>query len=200
MPPTGHDTVSEPGVGHLSTRSNERFETLYRAHSLDVLGYCARRTSREDAKDAAAEVFMVTLRRIDDVPDGDRTLPWLYTVAKNVISNRNRSSRRRLRLVARVADETDQTVPGPETQVVRHSEHERLIAALDKLSDKDREILRLVEWDGLSREEVAEMFFVSRAAIDQRISRAYKRLSRMLGVPQRETSATPAPMEQGGEV
>lgn len=129
----------------MSTRSNERFEALYLAHSLDVLGYCARRTSREEAKDAASEVFVVALRKIDDVPDGDRTLPWLYTVAKNVIYNHNRSSRRRLRLVARVADDTDQTVPGPETQVVRHSEHERLIAALEKLPDKDREILRLVE-------------------------------------------------------
>jgi len=199
MPSSGHDTVSEPGVGQVSTRSNERFEALYRAHSLVLLGYCARRTSREDAKDAAAEVFMVALRRIDDVPAGDRALPWLYTVAKNVINNRNRSSRRHLRLVARVADETDQAVPGPETQVVRHSEHERLLAALEKLSDKDREILRLVEWEGISREEVAEMFFISRAAIDQRISRAYKRLSRMLGVPEREKSTTPVPTEQGGE-
>lgn len=183
----------------MSTRSNERFEELYRAHALDVLGYCARRTSREDAKDAAADVFVVALRRIDDVPQGDRTLPWLYTVAKNVIYNRNRSSRRRLRLAARIADDADQTVPGPETQVVRHSEEERLIAALEKLSDKDREILRLVEWEGLSREHVAEMFFISRAAIDQRISRAYKRLSRTLGVPQRETSTTPVPFDQGGE-
>jgi RNA polymerase sigma-70 factor (ECF subfamily) len=183
----------------MSTRSNERFEALYRAHSLDVLGYCARRTSREEAKDAASEVFVVALRKIDEVPGGDRTLPWLYTVAKNVIYNRNRSARRRLRLAARVADDTDQTVPGPEIQVVRYSEHERLIAALEKLSDRDREILRLVEWEGVSREHVAEMFFVSRAAIDQRISRAYKRLSRMLGVRQRETSTTPVPLEQGGE-
>ena len=183
----------------MSRNTNDRFEALYRAHSLDVLGYCARRTSHEDAKDAASEVFMVALRRIDDMPEGDRTLPWLYTVAKNVISNRNRSSRRRLRLAAKVADDTDRTVPGPEPQVVRNSEHERLIAALEKLSNKDREILRLVEWEGLSREQVAEMFFVSRAAIDQRISRAYKRLSRILGVPQRETSTTPVPMEQGGD-
>ena len=142
---------------------------------------------------------MVALRRIDELPEGDRVLPWLYTVAKNVISNRNRSTRRRLRLASKVADATDLTVPGPETQVVRNSEHERLIAALEKLSAKDREILRLVEWEGLSREQVAEMFFVSRAAIDQRISRAYKRLSRILGVPQRETSTTPVPMERGGE-
>jgi RNA polymerase sigma-70 factor (ECF subfamily) len=78
-------------------------------------------------------------------------------------------------------------------------QHERLIAALEKLSDKDRDILRLVEWEGLTREQVAEMFFIPRVAIDQRITRAYKRLSRMLGVPQRETSTTPVPTEQGGE-
>jgi DNA-directed RNA polymerase specialized sigma24 family protein len=98
----------------MNRSPNDRFEALYRAHSLDVLGYCARRTSHEEAKDAASDVFMVALRRIDDMPEGDRVLPWLYTVAKNVISNRNRSTRRRLRLASKVADAADLTVPGPE--------------------------------------------------------------------------------------
>jgi predicted DNA-binding protein (UPF0251 family) len=71
--------------------------------------------------------------------------------------------------------------------------------ALEKLPDKDREILRLVAWECLSREQVAAMFFVSRSAIDQRISRAYKRLGRTLGVPEREPRTAPVPADEGGE-
>ena len=176
-----------------------RFESLYRAHAADVLGYCARRTSREEANDAASEVFVVALRRIDDVPEGEAALPWLYTVARNVLKNTSRSGRRRLRLTAKLSTTHDRSVPGPEPQVVRNSEHEELLGALAKLPDKDREILRLVEWEGLTREQVADMFFVSRAAIDQRISRSYRKLARAMGVAPSDPRTAPVPAEEGGE-
>ncbi len=176
-----------------------RFESLYRAHAADVLGYCARRVGRHDAQDAASEVFVVALRRIDDVPHGDEALPWLYTVARNVVRNRDRASRRRLRLTTKLHSTSERSVPGPEPQVVRNEEHRDLVRALDSLPTKDQEVLRLVEWEGLSREQVADMFFVSRAAIDQRISRAYKKLSRTLGVPPTDPRTAPVPNERGGE-
>jgi RNA polymerase sigma-70 factor (ECF subfamily) len=132
----------------METNNEARFDALYREHAVDVLGCCARRTSREDAKDAASEVFVVALRKIDTVPLGEGALPWLYSVAKNVLRNRARSTRRRGRLALKLEGAGDETVEGPEPQVVRHSEHERLIRALEKLSSKDQEILRLVEWEG----------------------------------------------------
>ena len=182
----------------MGTDNDPRFDALYREHAVDVLGYCARRTGREEAKDAASEVFVIALRKIDTVPPSDGSLPWLYSVAKNVLRNRARSTRRRGRLALKLEGAGSETVEGPEPQVVRHSEHERLVEALETLNAKDQEILRLVEWEGLSREQVAEMFFVSRAAIDQRISRAYKRLARTLGVPN-TTHTAPVPMKEGGE-
>ncbi len=68
------------------------------------------------------------------------------------------------------ARDRESLVPTP--GLTQPPQHERLIAALEKLSDKDRDILRLVEWEGLTREQVAEMFFIPRVAIDQRITRA----------------------------
>jgi hypothetical protein len=43
------------------------------------------------------------------------------------------------------------------------------------------------------------MFFVSRAAIDKRITRAYKKMARSLGVPQPDLLTTPVTIEEGGE-
>ena len=143
-------------------------------------------------------MFVIALRKIDQVPPGDGALPWLYSVAKNVLRNRARSARRLGRLALKLEGVESETVEGPAPQVVRNTEYDRLIKALETLNDKDREILRLVEWEGLSREQVAEMFFVSRAAIDQRISRAYKRLARTLGIPNK-THTAPVPIEEGGE-
>jgi RNA polymerase sigma-70 factor (ECF subfamily) len=184
----------------MGAHRDERFEELYRMHAAQVLAYCARRIGIAEAQDAAADVFVVVLRRIDDVPGGDRTLPWIYTVAGNVLRNRGRAHRRWLRLGAKLASTAERSTPGPEPQVVQNAEYERLAEALAQLSAKDQEILRLVEWEGLTREQVAEMFFVSRAAIDQRVSRAYKRLARTLGPSYREPHAAPVPIEEGGEV
>ncbi len=176
-----------------------RFEALYRAHAADVLAYCARRTSRDEATDAAADVFVVVLRRIDAVPEGEGSLPWLYMVARNVLNNRHRSDRRRQRLTWKLSSVSERTTPGPEPQVVRREEHQELVDALRQLSERDREILKLVEWEGVSREQVADMMYVSRAAIDQRISRAYKKLARILGPRFTEPRTAPVPAEEGGE-
>jgi hypothetical protein len=43
------------------------------------------------------------------------------------------------------------------------------------------------------------MFFVSRSAIDKRISRAYKKMASMLGVPRPDQFTTPVTIEEGGE-
>ena len=184
----------------MSNNTDARFEALYRAHAREVHGYCLRRTSSEEAKDATSEVFLVAWRRFDDVPQGDEALPWLYGVARNVLTNSSRSVRRRDRLAAKAAAHHDPTVPGPEPQIVRNEEDAELLNALSKLPERDQEVLRLVEWEGISRDRVAEMFFVSRSAIDKRIARAYKKMAKTLDVPQPDLLTTPVTIEEGGEV
>lgn len=57
----------------------------------------------------------------------------------------------------------------------------------------------LYAWEDLSRETIAEMMGMSKAAIDQRIHRAHKRLARTLGhlVPS-EATISPPIAEEGG--
>lgn len=183
----------------MASNADTRFEALYRAHACAVHAYCLRRTTVEEAKDATSEVFVVAWRRFENVPQGEETLPWLYGVARNVVANRARSLHRRDRLTTKIASQHEGTVPGPEPQIVRNEEHQDLVRALSRLSDKDQEILRLVEWEGLSRQQVADMFYVSRAAIDKRISRAYKKMAHTLGVPTADVLTTPVTVEKGDE-
>lgn len=183
----------------MTTARDAALEQLYRTFGPEVLAYCIRRTSREEAKDATSEVFLVAVRRLDDVPDGAEALPWLYGVAANVLRNRQRSGRRRNRLVTKLAGVTDATTSGPEPIVVVRDEHRELVEALATLPEKEQEVLRLVEWEGLSRDQVADMMSVSRAAIDKRFSRAYGRLANALGVPRPDVRTAPVPVEEGGE-
>jgi DNA-directed RNA polymerase specialized sigma24 family protein len=74
-----------------------------------------------------------------------------------------------------------------------------VVAALTQLPEVDQEIILLVEWEGLSREQVAEMMFLSRSAIDKRMSRAYKRMAQTLGVKRQDVRTPPVTIEEGGE-
>ena len=42
-----------------------RFTSMFERHYNEVLAYCARRSTRSDADDIAAEVFAVAWRRIE---------------------------------------------------------------------------------------------------------------------------------------
>jgi RNA polymerase sigma-70 factor (ECF subfamily) len=183
----------------MSDSSRFEYENLYRVHAQAVYAYCLRRTTTDEAKDAMADVFVVAWRRFDVVPKGDGALPWLYGVAKNVLSDKQRSARRRDRLFVRAVSNFEPAVPGPEAQIVRKSEHEAVVSALGRLPEKDREIILLVEWEGLSREKVAEMMYLSRSAIDKRIARAYGRMAKSLGVRIEDVRTPPVTVEEGGE-
>jgi DNA-directed RNA polymerase specialized sigma24 family protein len=68
-------------------RQQERFCQLYQAAAPSLTAYAGRRCQeRSDSDDVVSEVFLVAWRRIEDVPDGDAALPWLYGVARQVSS------------------------------------------------------------------------------------------------------------------
>lgn len=169
---------------------------MYEANVSAVVAYCSRRLGRQDAEDAAAEVFAVAWRKLDAVP-GDASLPWLYGVARNVVANHQRAARRTLRLRARLRSVGSDDVEGPEVMMVVNQEHAALHEALKRLPARDQEILRLVEWERLDRAVVAEMFGVTPNAINKRMSRAYGRLGRVLGRRSRRSSAAMPAGERG---
>ena len=143
-----------------------------------ILAYCLRRTSANDADDAAAEVFAVAWRRRDDMPNGPETLPWLYGVARNVVRDQWRGSRRRRSLIEKASG---RRVPGPrnpEEVVVEREDYRTVRAALDGLPELDREVLLLSAWEGLTYSEIAVAIGSSLAAVDKRIARAKQKLAR----------------------
>ena len=154
------------------------FRHLYEAHYRSVLAYCLRRTRRSDAHDAAAEVFAIAWRKIDEIPDGDKARTWLYGVAYRVLGHQYRGRRRFERLKSRVAGTRAAVPPEPEAVVVRRAQDEQLVVAAARLSRTDREILMLAGWEELPHADIAELLGISVAAVDQRFHRAKQRLAR----------------------
>ncbi len=188
-------------------RDDAWFEGLYERHHGAVAAYCARRIGPSDAPDAVADVFAVAWRRRDDVP-GEQALPWLYGVARRVVSHQWRGARRRRRLVERAGSMRVVAQPGPDVAVIAGAEHQLVRDAVMQLRPMDREVLMLSAWEGLRHDEIADALGCSRAAIDKRITRAKTRLARRyesLTDPARPRPQTneerdpPVRVNQGGE-
>jgi RNA polymerase sigma-70 factor (ECF subfamily) len=156
----------------------ERFEDIYKAHRPDVESYVRRRAPIDLVDDVVADVFVVCLRRIDEVPE--TPLPWLYAVARKILAN---ESRRRRRIVpSEIAFASD---PEPVGDAA-------LAAAFAALNENDREILRLVAWEGLTPSQAAAVLDCSRVAARVRYHRAKQRLAVRL-----EDIPTVRPIQQG---
>ena len=177
-----------------------RLDQLYRDHHRSILAYCLRRTDRETAYDVTAEVFVVAVRRAEEVPQGEAALPWLYGTAFNVLSNQRRAAKRFRLLARRAAQISADSFPGPDMVVVRRSEYEQVAKALGQLSSLDREVLRLATWEELPRRQIAELLGISRSGVDKRITRALQQTRRRLNIASPSAGeVNPHPSEGGSE-
>jgi RNA polymerase sigma-70 factor, ECF subfamily len=161
----------------IVSQESSTFEGLYRTFHPEVRAYCLRRLGRDQADDAADDVFAVLWRRRLDLPPDDEILPFAYGVARRVVSSRQRATRRLGRLTGRLAGLGGGEAPVDEV-VVMHEERRMVLRALRLLSDDDQEVLRLSAWEGLSNRQVATALGITAGAADQRLSRAKRRLAR----------------------
>jgi RNA polymerase sigma-70 factor (ECF subfamily) len=148
-----------------------RFEELYRTHADAVLAFARRRADAGVAEDVLSEVFLIAWRRLEDVPE--QPLPWLLGVARRVLANRRRAESRTSAPHKRLADEQI-IVEG--AGVTATAPSSTLLTALALLSERDREVLMLVAWDGLDRAQAAKVLGITTGALAVRLHRARSRL------------------------
>ncbi|MBM6400268.1 RNA polymerase sigma factor [Phycicoccus sonneratiae] len=163
----------------------DRFSALFDTTHVALLGYAVRRVADPaDAADVVAETYLVAWRRLDDVPVGAEARPWLFGVARRVLANHYRGERRRMALADRLRDSLHQVVPPPEVR-----EPSVVERAVERLGADDRELLRLLAWEELAREEIALAMGLSRATVRVRLHRARARLRQAMVEIESETDA-----------
>jgi RNA polymerase sigma-70 factor, ECF subfamily len=168
----GHEVGDSPGQPGTEANTLER---LFGAHHRDVFRYALRRTGNEAAaEDVVAETFSIVWRRANDVPA--EPLPWLYGIARRVISNQDRSRRRRERLGAALRLQAGRDAAHAASPEGALMEADALTRALSQLSGGDREILMLTAWEGLGSEDGAAVLGITANTFRVRLSRARQRL------------------------
>ena len=159
----------------------EAFEELVRRHQQRVFAVVTRiLRRREDVEDVSQQVFLkayVSIRRFD-MRSAFST--WLYKIAVNECWDSLR--KKKVRPLVYESDLSEEQVQlldsygqadrgpsGHDQQVEARDLAERLLSAL---SEEDREILLLKEVEGLSVQEIAEIFKLNVNTVKVRMFRA----------------------------
>ncbi len=182
------DVTDDDLAERIRSGDSEAMGQIYDRYADRVYNFCFRRTaSWSVAEDAMAAAFLEVWRvRARAVAYDGTLLPWLYGVAGNVCRNHVRSQRRQAALRAKlhvVGDGPGE--PDHADEVAGRVDDERrmaaLIAAVAQLSDRDREVLMLVAWDGLTYEQAAQVLDVPVGTVRSRLSRSRGRLAELMG-------------------
>ncbi len=145
-----------------------RYQRPVFATALRLLG------NREDAQDAAQEVFLRVHRYLSRFDDVRAFSPWLYRVTVNVCHDMRRRGRET------VALEDDFPAAGGDPQAgISAAERRRILeSALARLPEKERAAIVLRDIEGLSTREVARIVGTAESTVRSQIASARLKLAK----------------------
>lgn len=141
-----------------------------------------------EAEEAVQEAFVKAYAALPRFKAGRPLRPWLLAIVANEARNRRRAAGRRTRLALQVAEQIpagDQVHAPPEAEpepaALATERRAALVAALERLPERDRTVIALRCLLDLSEVETAAALGVRRGTVKSRLSRALDRLREEVG-------------------
>lgn len=177
------DHVIVPGVQEVSCEESrclslQQFLNFYDAYFGRVYNYtryrCGDAHTADDLTSAIFERALVRMENFD--PRRGSFSAWLFTIARGIVTKHLRSDHIRSWLPLDDGYEIPDGTPTPEECVIQSETQTRLLAALAKLTDRDRDILSLKFGAHLTNRRIAEITGLSSNHVGIIIYRAIHRL------------------------
>lgn len=161
-------------------RDGEAFTVLYGRYSRAVYSLVLRMLrDAATADDVAQEAFAAVWRAARGYRRERGTAAgWLFAIARNAAIDTTRA-----RVPLLVGDVPDGPDPGPlpDDEAIAEMEAFRVHAAVDTLPQREREVIELAYYGGLSQTETAERLEIPLGTVKTRTRSALHRLAEVLG-------------------
>jgi RNA polymerase sigma-70 factor (ECF subfamily) len=169
-----------------------RWEDKIRGASYRLLG------SEDEARDAAQEAFLKAYKGLPEFKGEARFSSWLYRIAVNLCRDRLRRRKGKMLVSLEALEEAGPVIatrePGAHDLVQQLDLRRTVRRAIAELSEEQREVLILKEYQGLTFLEIAQALDLPVSTVKTRLYRGLGQLRLRLesdGV--REGSPVPAP-------
>jgi len=136
--------------------------------------------SRADADDLTQMTVERALRSREQWQPGTKLDSWLYRIMRNLWIDTVRARGRIERRTA-AAEEADGVAHDPVPGIEAAIDLQRVMAAMDRLPDEQREIVALILVEGFGYREAAEMLGLPIGTVSSRLVRGRTALMALLG-------------------
>lgn len=175
--------------------NDQAFKQLYQKHYRKTLNLIFRFVHNEqDAEDIAQEVFLRAYYGARSFSPRAKFSTWLYRITVNRCFSHHKKAKRHKEKhpsdsdflgdpkLAHPADiqEYPSSEPSPNGHIVRKELHQEIRSALDRLPAEQRMAFVLLEYAGLSYQEIATVTSASPKAVERRIYHARQKLRGLL--------------------
>ena len=170
----GVETIAAP-TREAPAAADLAFEQLYRSSRDDLYAYLAGMLrDRSAAEEVTASVFERAYRKRRHFdPERGQARAWLFGIARNAALDELRRRRRTAQLTA---DPADLESEAADTHVEHGARRATVAAALAKLAPRDRELVALKYFAGLSNTEIASVLGISESNAGTKLHRVLTEL------------------------
>ncbi len=114
--------------------------------------------------------------------------PWLYKIALNTCRDEERKASSRSRLVVSHGGDSESVAhqvpdhdnPAPDKLFMQHQVSELVLGAIEQLSEEQREVLIMKEYEGFKFREIAEVIGVSENTVKSRLYYGLSNLKKII--------------------
>ena len=157
----------------------DTFETLYNRYVDKVYRTCLTMTKdSEMAQDYTQDIFVKAFEKFDSFQNRSSFSTWLYSIAYNYCADQ-------LRLAKRLPTTSwEQESPGhnrADTEEAQlHEETLQIMSqAMEMLTPAERALLRLKYEDGMSIDEIAQLYAIKPSAVKMRLKRSREKIQHL---------------------
>lgn len=175
--------LARPIRAEAMPRSAEIVASLVEEYSAALyrVAYSVTRNAAE-AEDAVQETFLRVLRHEDQLSELRNPRVWLVRITWNIVLDRKRRAKTRpetddLTEIARLLPSGGVSA---DERVIAIEQHARVLALIDQLPGKEREVLLLSAFEELSTAHIAEVLGTTESSVRSRLFRARRLLTGML--------------------
>lgn len=172
------------------------FAILHRGLFPRLHAYLVRmRGSAHVADDLVQETFLRMHRARASFAAGASVVPWMYTIARNVLIDHARASRTRRteELPEGDASEPVDVAADTEGAAVANEAARAVERVLQRLPSSQREAFILLRYEALSVQDAANVLGATPSAVKLRAFRAYEAIRAELGVTGEKTATEKSP-------
>lgn len=142
----------------MMNEDRQTAERVYREYYPRILGYVrSKLSSPQEAEDVCSSAMLKIVRGLPTFdPEKSSLSTWIYTIVRNTLTDHYRSRRSHEELGEDIPYEGDDF-----EEILQEERLEELAAALEKLPQRERDVIILHYYSGISLREISEAIGMS---------------------------------------